>query len=153
MKNASTSTIARGYTTALLNVIGYEATEFDGYIIATHPSEDAPDLLIHVMGRKLSKGESKPTCVSESAVDKLLIKAQRQAGDLIPCIAYCVCRYSYADAEVCIVPVVEIENRAEQGGVYNRVSQKYYYNFANVPKNSTPPGAIARMEFMATLMG
>ena len=153
MKNSSTTTIARGYTTALLNTLNYEVTDFDGYIRATHPAEDTPDLLIYVMGRKLSKGESTPTCVTEAAVDKLLIKAQRQAGDLIPCIAFCVCRYSYTDAEVCIVPVAEIENRAEQGGVYNKISQKYYYNFGNAPQNTTPSGAIARMEFCAHLLG
>lgn len=152
MKNSSTSAIARGYTTALLNEIGFEATEIDGYIRAIHPSEGTPDLLIYTMGRKLSRGESTPTCVTESAVDKLLLKAQRQAGDLTPCIAFCVCRYNYADAEVCIVPVDEIERHAEQGGIYNKVSHKYYYNFAQVPAGTTPPGAIARMEFLAKLM-
>lgn len=149
MKKNETIIVAKGAIAAVLEEIGYDVSEIDGYIYGISKNEDAPDLLIYATGRKLSEKneiESSSTLVSQGAIDKLKIRAEKRAGNVVPCLAYVVCKWSYYDYEVMIAPVDAMEAYAVKGGVYAQTDKGLWYNFKKAG-DSVPPEAIARVVF------
>ncbi len=145
MKNITTMLLGRGYTCAAL-ADSYELLEDDGYIRALSREDDAPDLLVYVTARKLSEKENNITRVSRNAVDKLMMKASR-AGDILACVSFCVCKNSYDDVEVVIVPIEEIEARAERGGIFSKSDRGVFFDFSKETAGRKPEGALIKCEF------
>lgn len=151
MKNFTISMIGKGLITNIL-ADKYDVLEEDGYLHAIIRSEedksDIPEeLMIHVVSRKLRMDESTIVHIAANAVEKLEYKAKfKAAGDITPCVAFCVCKRSYDDAEVLIASLDEIRTNARTGGVFAASGRGLFYDYAKC-SDTKPKGALFKAKF------
>ena len=155
MKNFQISIIGKGFVTNVL-ADKYDLQEEDGYlhaiIIDADSEPDLPEeLLIYLVSRKLSENETSLVRVSENAVEKLEYKATRKiAGNITPCIAFCICKRSFDDVEVLIIPLNEIRSNAVTGGIFAASGRGLFYDYSKCTEGK-PVGALFRAEFKRQL--
>ena len=155
MKNFQISIIGKGF---VANVLAdkYNLQEEDGYlhaiVIDADSEPDLPEeLMIYVVSRKLSKNENSIVSVSENAAEKLEFKATRKiAGNITPCIAFCVCKRSFDDVEVLIISLDEIRSKATTGGILAASERGLFYDYSKCTEGK-PEGALFRAEFKRQL--
>lgn len=152
MKKKTTIDLFRALVIAALEEKGYDVVSDDtGYIHACPEEEGKPELLLAVISRCLSNGErreSPQVLASRTLVEKLNTKADSMAGDVMPCVAFGVARYTYFDSEVCVVPVSVWDELAETGGVYSETAGGVFYNY-QAAGESLPPYAVLRVNWSA----
>lgn len=152
MKKKITIDLFRALVIAALEEKGYDVISDDtGYIHACPEEEGKPELLLAVISRCLSNGErreSPQVLASRTLVEKLKTKADSMAGDVMPCVAFGVARYSYFDCEVCVVPVMVWDELAETGGVYSKTAAGVFYNY-QAAGELLPQDAVLRVSWEA----
>lgn len=163
----STGAVCNGALLACLGVEGYEVSFGKTYIEAFGADNN---LVIFPVNRCLSdKQQAETTLVAATEVgvrkflehyyidSDLLDMTDVSAEDFytiiddvstvaIPCIAYCVCKYTYADIEICVVPISVIKEKAQRGGVFS-ISQKtgnLNYDFSKIGEMEILEGVILR---------
>lgn len=129
----------RSYAQTYLGVIfkitlqqqGYEVSEKGRYIIA---EKENKRYIIQKVCRLLSSNglvdESSVIEVKKSVVEKLREEARKQSGQYQPAIAFGVCKYEYADAEVVIVPVEAFEG--DKPAFLSETKRGYFFNYRHI---------------------
>lgn len=110
---------------------GYEVSEKGRYIIA---EKENKRYIIQKVCRLLSSNglvdESSVIEVKKSVVEKLREEARKQSGQCQPAIAFGVCKYEYADAEVVIVPVEAFEG--DKPAFLSETKRGYFFNYRHI---------------------
>jgi hypothetical protein len=168
----TTAKVCNGALIATLALNGYEVNTEKSYIEAYGENEN---LIIFPVSRCLSNREhavAETTSVSASDVGlkkffinygldpDLLYKEDVSETDLyitlengseiaVPCIGYCVAKYTYADLEVLVVPIYEMIKRTKRGGIYSIATKtgRYHYDYAKIKDTNKPVGALMRSFF------
>lgn len=156
----NTTAVCSGFLRAALGNEGYEVTENGSFLEAANGEQSLAILSVSRCLSNRASVESTPVAASAAGVRKLLeryriqapvgVLARRDASALDTivgdanmigklCIAFCVCKYSYADIEVVVVPVGTILREAETGSVFSIGSRTgdLFYDYAKANNDNT----------------
>lgn len=165
----TTSAVCNGVLRAALGNNGYEIND-NGSFIEAYDGEKA--LTILLVSRCLSDRsctETTPIAASVAGVRKLLERYKVEEPKLVlesrdvsaldvmvenvnmigePCIAFGVCKYSYSDIEIAVVPLRIFFQKAETGSVLSigQRSGDFFYDYAKA-NNENTQGFILRSSF------
>lgn len=166
----STVAIGKGMLVAALALNGFEINAEKTYLEAYR---DDVNLVIFLVARCLSntenkKKESTDISAPRASVKKFLrycgfeletllngdisiedLRTDITGVEAIPCIAYCVEKYDYDDAEIVIVPVSEVIEKSQRGGIFTVSEDRgdFKYDFNKVTGKAVPNGALTRSFF------
>ena len=164
----STVAIGKGMLVAALALNGFEINAEKTYLEAYR---DDVNLVIFLVARCLSntenkKKESTDISAPRASVKKFLrycgfeleallngdisiedLRTDITGVEAIPCIAYCVEKYDYDDAE--IVTVSEVIEKSQRGGIFTVSEDRgdFKYDFNKVTGKAVPNGALTRSFF------
>lgn len=148
MKNYVTTSFSKSLILASLSEKGYDVSEKDGYIFAESDNEEQKNMIIYPVSRKLSNikaEESKTIHCSKTAFNKLVQKAQSIAGDYVPCLAFCVFKYTYFQFNLAIFETDVWSKYAQEGGMIAYTEKNgYYYDYHK--ENTLPDQTILQID-------